>query len=186
VAESTAAKKTEEEVPSAEKKVSAPEAQKPLLLIIVVVLNMLVMASVTMILWTSYKAEKNKPKLEDVVQGEKESQDRKTADDSGEDYIGKLVPMETFLVNLAGTRGNKLVKISMDLEVDGPKVEDEIDKRKPQIRDIIIILLSSKTYDQMTTKEGKEKLRDEVRDTVNSFLTKGQIKKVYFTDFIVN
>ena len=189
MAENNAAAKKDDkdEAPSAERKQTAPEAQKPLLLIIVVVLNMLVMASVVMILYTSYKAEKAKPKLQDVIQGEKDDQTSKANEaESTDDYIGKLVPMETFLVNLAGTRGNKLVKINMELEVDGPKVEDEIEKRKPQIRDIIIILLSSKTYDQVTTKEGKESLRDEVKETVNSFLIKGKIKKVYFTDFIVN
>ncbi len=186
MADKQAAAKKEDEAPSAEKKVVEVKPQKPILLIIVVIINMLVMSSVAMILWTSLKAEKAKPKLQDVVQGEHEDAEHKAAEAESEEYVGKLVPMETFLVNLAGTRGNKLVKINMELELDGAKVEEEIDKRKPQIRDIIIILLSSKTYDQVTTQEGKKTLRDEVRDTVNSFLVKGKIKHVYFTDFIVN
>lgn len=94
--------------------------------------------------------------------------------------------METFLVNLAGSRGGKLAKINMELEVDGAKVQEEIEKRKPQIRDIIITLLSSKNYDQVSTKDGKDALRNEIKDTVNSFLTKGHIKRVYFTEFILN
>lgn len=182
-----AAAKEKEETPVAqERKAPAGDQQKPALLVIVVMLNMLVMASVVGVVYTSYKAEKAKPKLQDVVQGEKEDEAKAAAQPDKDDIVGKLVPMETFLVNLAGTRGNKLVKINMELEVDNPKVEDEIDHRKPQIRDIIIILLSSKTYDQVTTRQGKEALRDEVKDTVNSFLVKGKIKKVYFTDFIVN
>lgn len=182
-----AAAKEKEEAPIAqERKAPSSDQQKPLLLVIVVVLNMLVMASVVGVVYTSYKAEKAKPKLQDVIQGEKEDDAKAVAQADKDDIVGKLVPMETFLVNLAGTRGNKLVKINMELEVDNPKVEDEIDHRKPQIRDIIIILLSSKTYDQVTTRQGKEALRDEVKDTVNSFLVKGKIKKVYFTDFIVN
>jgi flagellar protein FliL len=183
VADNAAAQKNQEEIPTptAERKSSGNEPQKPILLLIVVVINMLVMVAVAMMLWTSYKAEKGKAKLQDVVQGEKEDQTKKAAEENtSEDIIGKIVPMETFLVNLAGTRGNKLVKINMELEVDGAKVEDELDKRKPQVRDIIIILLSSKTYDQVTTKEGKEFLREEVKDTINSFLVKGNIKKVYF------
>jgi len=181
-----AASKEKEEISIPQERKGGGEPQKPLLLIIVVVLNMLVMASVVGVVYTSYKAEKAKPKLQDVIQGEKESEAKSASGEAKDDVVGKLVPMETFLVNLAGTRGNKLVKINMELEVDNPKVEDEIDHRKPQIRDIIIILLSSKTYDQVTTREGKESLRDEVKDTVNSFLVKGKIKKVYFTDFIVN
>jgi flagellar FliL protein len=182
-----AAAKEKEEAPVAqERKAPSGDQQKPALLVIVVMLNMLVMASVVGVVYTSYKAEKAKPKLQDVIQGEKESDAKAVEQADKDDMVGKLVPMETFLVNLAGTRGNKLVKINMELEVDNPKVEDEIDHRKPQIRDIIIILLSSKTYDQVTTRQGKEGLRDEVKDTVNSFLVKGKIKKVYFTDFIVN
>jgi flagellar FliL protein len=187
VADEAAAKKEKDEIetPTAERKITH-EPQKPILLIIIAVLNMLVMASVVGILWTSHKAEKAKPKLGDIVEGVKEDEANRANEEEHQEFVGKLIPMETFLVNLAGTRGNKLVKINMELEVDGGKVEEEIEKRKPQIRDIIIILLSSKTYDQVTTKEGKEFLRDEVRDTVNSFLVKGKIKRVYFTDFIVN
>jgi flagellar protein FliL len=179
-------KEKEEAAPSAAKKMPSGDPPKPILLIIVVVLNMLVMVSVAMILWTAHKAEQAKPKLQDVVEGVKQEEAQKAEAEEHQEFIGKLVPMETFLVNLAGTRGNKVVKINMELEVDNVKVEEEIEKRKPQIRDIIIILLSSKTYDQMTSKEGKESLRDEVRDTVSSFLVKGKIQKVYFTDFIVN
>lgn len=107
-------------------------------------------------------------------------------DAESQEFIGKTIPMETFLVNLSGNRGNKLLKVNMDLEVEGGKISEEIDKRKPQIRDIIIILLSSKTYAQLSTPEGKEFLREEIRDTVNSFLTSGKIKRVLFTEFIFN
>src|SRR5690606_9351791 len=116
--------------------------------------------------------------------GEKEAQE---ADQAKEDeFIGKVVPMETFLVNLAGSRGGKLAKITMELEVSSADVMGEIDRRKPQIRDIIIILLSSKNYEQVSSREGKDFLREEIRDRVNSFLTKGKINKVYFTEFLLN
>lgn len=183
MADANAAKK-EEEAPSAERKVTV-EPQKPVLLMIIIAVNMLAMLSVAGIVWTSYKAEKSKPKLQDVIQGEKEDT-QKAAQEEDVDTLGKLIPLETFLVNLAGTKGNKLVKINMELEVNSDKVVEEIEKRKPQVRDIIIILLSSKTYDQINTKEGKIFLRDEIRDTVNSFLVKGKIKSVLFTDFLIN
>ncbi|MCB0385939.1 MAG: flagellar basal body-associated FliL family protein, partial [Bdellovibrionales bacterium] len=34
--------------------------------------------------------------------------------------------------------------------------------------------------------DGKEAMRDEIRDQVNLFLTRGKIKRVYFTEFIFN
>ena len=63
---------------------------------------------------------------------------------------------------------------------------EEIDKRKAQIRDIIIMVLSSKTYEEVSSSSGKDSLRGEIRDTINSFLVQGKISNVFFTDFIYN
>lgn len=159
---------------------------KPVILYALIVLNMLVVLGVgVMIYLGKQKDAAHSDDIEKAARGELESEHEEQKDE-GADFVGKMIPMETFLVNLSGNRGNKLLKVSLELEVDNEKVIEEIDKRKPQIRDIIIILLSSKTYAQLSPTEGKEYLRDEIRDTVNSFLTKGKIKKVLFTEFIFN
>lgn len=98
--------------------------------------------------------------------------------------VGKLIPLDTFLVNLAGSRGRKLVKLNMELEIQGEDIQEEMDRLRPKIRDIIIILLSSKSYEDISDRKGKEELRDEIRDQVNLFLTKGRIRSVYFTQLI--
>ncbi len=160
------------------------KAPKPILFIALLVLNMVVVASVAIMLYLGRKKEEVKPTIEQVIQGEHET--KKAEDAKEEAPLGEVIPMETFIVNLAGSRGAKLAKVNLELEVSNTEVSTEIEKRKPQIRDIIIILLSSKTYDQVSHREGKEGLREEIKDTVNSFLTKGLIKKVYFTEFIFN
>ncbi len=98
--------------------------------------------------------------------------------------MGQLIPLETFLVNLAGNHGRKLVKLNMELEIDGEGAQQEINRLKPKIRDIIIILLSSKSYGEMMNRKGKEELKNEIRNQVNLFLTKGQIRSIYFTQLI--
>jgi flagellar FliL protein len=171
---------------------------KPIILYALVVLNMLVVAGVGAMVFLKSKADAvNATAIDKAVTPSADEHGAAAghgaADEHGgkaaegeEGFIGKMIPMETFLVNLSGNRGNKLLKVNMELEVEGERIADEIDKRKPQIRDIIIILLSSKTYAQISAPEGKEFLREEIRDTVNSFLTKGKIKRVHFTEFIVN
>lgn len=159
---------------------------KPIILYALVVLNMIVVAGVGAMLYMGKQKEAaHASDIEKAARGELEAQSEEAANDAG-DFIGRMIPMETFLVNLSGSRGNKLLKVNMELEVENDKVVEEIDKRKPQIRDIIIILLSSKTYAQLSSTDGKEFLREEIRDTVNSFLTKGKIKRVLFTEFIFN
>ncbi|MEC9281876.1 MAG: flagellar basal body-associated FliL family protein [Bdellovibrionota bacterium] len=157
---------------------------KPTLFIILAIINMLIVGGVGAMLYMGKKKEEAKPGIDNVIEGEQETQAKEAAEE--EEFIGKLVPLETFLVNLAGTRGGKLMKINMSLEVGNDEVQAEIEKRKPQIRDIILILLSSKTYDQVSNREGKDILRDEIKNTVNSFLTKGQVKRVLFTEFFYN
>lgn len=173
--------------PTAAKPAAPAAPGKPILLIIVAVLNMVAMVAVVMITMKSHKEEAHKAKLEDVVQGEVDDAHKQAEHgEKEENYIGKIMPLETFLVNLSGANGRKVVKVNMELELDGEKVEEELEKRKPQIRDIVLNLLGSKTYDEVNSVQGREQLRTEIRDNVNAFLVKGKIKQIYFTELIVN
>lgn len=98
---------------------------------------------------------------------------------------GSLVPVDSFLVNILDNQG-KIANVNMEFEVNNSIVRNEIDERKSQIRDIIIILLSNKKYEEFLTKQGKDILKSEIRDTVNSFLTKGRINQIYFKEFALN
>lgn len=162
---------------------AAPSGGKPILFIALAVFNMIVVAGVGAMIYLNKKKEAAEPKIDAVIQGEREAQKKETDEP---EFIGKLIPLETFLVNLSGSRGQKLAKINMELEVNNDEVQKEIEKLKPKIRDIIIIILSSKAYAQVATTEGKDTLREEIRDQVNLFLTKGKINRVYFTEFIYN
>ena len=177
---------------------------KPIILYILVILNMLVVAGVGFMVWSGRQKDAEHAKaIEKVANGEvaeggehgaaagehggghgEGHGGEKHADEADDDFVGKMIPLETFLVNLSGNRGNKVLKLNMELEVEGERIAEEIDKRKPQIRDIIIIVLSSKTYAQISSTAGKNFLRDEIRDTVNAFLTRGKIKRVHFTELI--
>ena len=178
MAEDNAAKEAASQKP-------APSGGKPILLIALLVINMGVMAFVGFMVHKSNQAHDHKATIDEVVEGEKKQQ-VEDVEKAEKEFVGKTIPMETFLVNLSGEHGRKLLKVNMELEVEGEKIQEEIEKRKPAIRDIIITLLSSKTYGQVSNPEGKEFLREEVRDTVNSFLTKGKIKQVLFTEFLFN
>ncbi len=96
----------------------------------------------------------------------------------------KMVPLESFIINLNGSEGYKFMKITMSLEVDSTATQEEILKRQAQVRDTIVVLLTSKSYSEVAGENGQQKLKDELIDTVNSFLVKGKIKKILFTDFL--
>jgi flagellar FliL protein len=162
---------------------SGSSGGKPTLFILIAVINMLVVIGVGAMLYLGQKKKAMEPGIDDVIKGEHEQHEK---EEKSKEFIGKLVPLETFLVNVSGSRGRKLVKINMELELSNAEVQEEVEKIKPKIRDYIIIIASSKTFNEISTKEGKDALRDEIKNQLNLFLTKGQINKVYFTEFILN
>lgn len=99
--------------------------------------------------------------------------------------LGPTYPLETFIVNLSGAAGERYLKVSMELELKEKSLLPEVEKRKPQVRDTILLLLSSKTFDDIATFQGKTKLRNEITSRLNAVLPPTSIKKVYFTEFVV-
>lgn len=99
--------------------------------------------------------------------------------------IGPMYPMAQFVVNLLSESGNRFLKVAIDLELSDIKLQPEMDHKKSLIRDIIIRTFSSKTFEEISTLKGKDKLKDEVLDKINENLSDGQVKNIYFTDFVV-
>lgn len=99
--------------------------------------------------------------------------------------LGVMYNLGSFLVNLADKNANTYAKVSITLELSNKKVQQEVVKRLPIIKDAVINLLSSKTYDEIRTPEGKEELRLELIKRINAILVTGGVQNIYFTQFIV-
>lgn len=98
--------------------------------------------------------------------------------------IGPIHTLDTFIVNLIG-QGRSYLKTRIELEVDSENTIVEINRRLPQLRDKILTTLSSKSFDDISTLEGKYQLRSELIASLNQYLTTGRVTNIYFTDFIV-
>ena len=99
--------------------------------------------------------------------------------------LGPTFPLDVFIVNLAGTAGERYLKVNLELELKDSSLRAELEKREPQLRDTILLLLSSKTFEEVATFKGKTKIRNQITARLNGFLAPGSIKKVYFTEFVV-
>jgi flagellar protein FliL len=106
---------------------------------------------------------------------------------SGE-QVGPLVPMgNEIIVNIPSDDGvERYLKINATLEVDNDKVKDEVTKRIPQIRDLMITILRTKTKEKIDEKEGKDEIRSEIINSINRYLVLGKVKNLYFEDFLIN
>ena len=102
--------------------------------------------------------------------------------------MGPVVSLgNDILVNIRSEEGfEHFLKTNIVLELDsGEKTGEEVSKRIPQIRDLIINVLASKTKEKIIEKEGKDQVRSEIINNINRLMTTGKIRNIYFQDFII-
>ncbi len=101
--------------------------------------------------------------------------------------MGQIYPIPTLNVNLADPTGITYLAITLALEFD-PKNSDlyaEVESKMPRINDMIITVLSSKAYEEISTSQGKLNLKNEFLRRINAMLAKGRLYNVYITSFTV-
>jgi flagellar FliL protein len=99
-----------------------------------------------------------------------------------------LVPLDTFLVNLNDPAGERYMKLSLRLTVSPEEVADELKNREllmAKMRDRVLTILMSKTFQEMNSPLGKEGLRIEIRAQLNPLLEDGEVEDVLFSEFVV-
>ena len=159
-----------------------------LVIIIIIVLLVLVLAVVGGLAYVMLGDNNNIQQQSIPQQSQPQTQARKpsnVARSSDLTKIGPIYPLDQFIVNLLSEGGTKFLKTKMDIELSSPELTAELDKKKPLIRDIVIRTLSSKTFQEVSTNRGKEKLKDELVDKINAVLADGHVKNIFFTEFVV-
>jgi flagellar FliL protein len=116
---------------------------------------------------------------------------------------GFLLPTRERIVNLADPGAMRYLKAAIVLELIDPsgklavpKSGEEYKKKQEElakelkgpltlIDDQITVILSAKTVAELMSPEGKQRLRDELRERLQRLLPEYRLVGVYFTDFII-
>lgn len=77
--------------------------------------------------------------------------------------VPTFVPLEPFTVNLADRDAERYAQVGITLEVDDPKVADQLKAYMPAVRNNILLALADKTAGQLMERDGKQKLAEQVR-----------------------
>ena len=100
---------------------------------------------------------------------------------------GVLMELDNVTVNLADFDENRFLRIKIKLDVESEDDVVRIEPYKAQIKDLLISLLSSKSYSDVRTKQGKFALKEELAFRINTEVggEPGKpVRKVYFSDFV--
>ncbi len=96
-----------------------------------------------------------------------------------------VADLEPFAVNLAGPGFSHYLRISVRLSLSQEQDKERIKDAAPQIRDALLMLLTSKKADELLTTDGKTILRGEIAKKINAAAGSQVVLAVYFKDFLI-
>ncbi|MEO1928569.1 MAG: flagellar basal body-associated protein FliL [Nautiliaceae bacterium] len=150
-----------------------------LLLIVIIVLLLILLIVGGLVAYFLLSGDDNPEQPQETQKVEKKREVKNMTE------IGPIYPLDQFIVNLVSNNANRYLKCKIDLELDSPELQQEVDKKLPAIRDLVIRILSSKSVEEIQTAKGKEKLKEEIKRKINEILSTGEIRNVYFTEFVI-
>jgi flagellar FliL protein len=97
--------------------------------------------------------------------------------------------LDTFVVNLSGPSGT-LLQVDMEAELQGTNknAAQTLTDYMPKIRSAVILLMSAKTPEELSTEAGKLKLKSQIKLVINGAVGSDPddpVKSVLFTSFII-
>lgn len=109
------------------------------------------------------------------------------AGEKAKEEAGKteIVTLPTFVVNLADPLGRRYLKLTVDVEMADQKAAEELRGAEPKVRDAIILLLSSKTFADLSSVESKIMLKNEIVERLNQVVPGNKVLRVYFTEMVI-
>ncbi|KAF0219411.1 MAG: flagellar FliL [Geobacteraceae bacterium] len=163
----------------------APAKDNKKLFIIIGAVAAAVVIAVAVLMFTGGKSgeAKDKPGEEKV---EKKAEGGKEGEKGGEKgAVANVYPLEPFIVNIYDGQEIRYLKVKVEFEIAGAEVKGEMDARQAPLRDAILVLLTTKTLQDIQDLQGKNQLREEILAAANRIAPPGKVTKVYFTDFVV-
>ncbi|MGZ3743289.1 MAG: flagellar basal body-associated FliL family protein [Pseudobdellovibrionaceae bacterium] len=102
--------------------------------------------------------------------------------------IQNIMSLPKMVVNLhpSPTSGpNPMAAVEFFLEGQSAEAVVEVKDREIEIRDLLQRTMEEMTYAEMESVEGKQQLTEKLRQALNTHLTKGKIRRVFFKEAVV-
>ena len=109
--------------------------------------------------------------------------------ESGDESAGTgIVPLDTFVVNLADPAGSRFLRVTLALVVQDEEHAKEVEEsavEKARIRSAILELLALQHADALVTPEGKTELKKAIAEQVAHAVHAIEVSDVLFSEFVV-
>lgn len=99
--------------------------------------------------------------------------------------FGETFRLKPFHLNLGNPLENRYVRLEISLEyLGGTETKNELERRKPQLRDVVLSIVSRKSREFLLAPDGKEHLRKQIFTQINQYMHH-PIKQVFITDILI-
>lgn len=114
----------------------------------------------------------------------------KTAHVPEKKKVPAFLPIDQFTVNISGGGGDRFLQVAFSLELAEPRIADELKQQMPVVRSRLLLLLSSKTAEDLGNLAGKQKLMGEILAEARAPLAESEIPgkgvdHVHFSSFVI-
>lgn len=82
------------------------------------------------------------------------------------------LPLDNMVVNLADPGGERVAQIGITLELTGVLEVEKVKAYMPTIRSDVLLLVSQRTADELLSREGKEKLAEDILEAASRHFSK--------------
>lgn len=99
----------------------------------------------------------------------------------------QVITLDQFTVNLSTSPGTppRFARVVVAIEVPSTETAQEVAQKMAPVRNAILDLFNSKRPGDLQTGEGRNFLKEEIRNALNGFLITGKVKGVFFSNFVV-
>lgn len=127
--------------------------------------------------WNHLKGKKSEAETRKVATSKAEKKERERI----------VFPLESFIVNLSDRAGlgKRYLKVTLALEVSDGEKKKMVERYNAELRDTILLLLSSQSFNEIRTMDGKLELKQALLARINHALGGQVVQRIYFTEFVV-
>lgn len=161
-----------------------PSDNKKIVIIAAVIIALAILGAAAMFFLGGKGAEKKGASEAAKVEAKAEAKHGEGKGGEGA-AAGSSYALEPFIVNIYDGQELRYLKVKVEFELSSPQAKADLDAKVAPMRDAILVLLTTKTMQEVQDLQGKNQLREQILASVNKIVPPGDVSKVYFTDFVV-
>lgn len=98
---------------------------------------------------------------------------------------GPLYTIGELVTNLNEPNRRAYIQVEVAVEVQDQKVRKELETRAAQVKNEVLVILRARSMEHVQGAEGMRRLAEDLQARLNSLLPDAGVRKVYFTEFVV-